>query len=170
MVVYTTYMNSQDRQSIRAVIFGVEDSLVSTTGLIAGISVGTSNKSVVIVSGLVAIAVEAISMGAGEYISDDSLEQADRRTKRPHQARKNGILMLLSYFFAGLIPLLPVILIDYPASLYVSITMALFGLLALGYIKGKLLHTDPWRGAVKVLIVGGLATALGIAVGFIFKV
>lgn len=67
-------MEVAKNQYIRTIIFAVEDSLVSTTGLIAGISVGTNNKAVVVVSGIVAIAVEAISMGASEYISDDAIE------------------------------------------------------------------------------------------------
>jgi VIT1/CCC1 family predicted Fe2+/Mn2+ transporter len=40
----------------------------------------------------------------------------------------------------------------------------------LGYVKGKLLQTNPWRGAIKILIVGGVATILGIIVGTVFKV
>jgi VIT1/CCC1 family predicted Fe2+/Mn2+ transporter len=163
-------MNSQRREYIRTIIFGVEDSLVSTTGLIAGLSVGTNNKSVVIIGGVVAIAVEAISMGAGEYISDDAIEEANRSKRGPRGAFKSGLLMLVSYFLAGLIPLLPIVVFVYPTSLYISLFLALCGLFALGYAKGKVLNTNPWRGAIKVLIVGGLATILGIVVGLVFKI
>ena len=163
-------MDIAKNQYIRTIIFGVEDSLVSTTGLIAGLSVGTNNKSVVIIGGVVAIAVEAISMGAGEYISDDAIEQADSHHRKRSNALRSGLIMLVSYFLAGLIPLLPVVFFSYPASLYFSIFFALCGLFALGYIKSKVLHTNPWRGAIKVAIVGGLATALGIIVGLIFKI
>lgn len=157
-------------QYIRTIIFGVEDSLVSTTGLIAGLGVGTSNKSVVIIGGVVAIAVEAISMGAGEYISDDSIEQASGSDRDRGQALTDGLIMLGSYFLAGLVPLLPVVFFPYPISLYFSITFALIGLFALGYIKSKVLKTNPLRGAIKVVVVGGLATALGIIVGLVFKI
>lgn len=163
-------MDIVKNQYIRTIIFGVEDSLVSTTGLIAGLGVGTSNKSVVIIGGMVAIAVEAISMGAGEYISDDAIEQASKLDRKRRRALTDGVIMLVSYFVAGLIPLLPVVFLSYPTSLYVSVVFALCGLFALGYIKSKVLRTNPWRGALKVIIVGGLATALGIAVGLIFKV
>lgn len=163
-------MSTDKNQYIRTIIFGIEDSLVSTTGLIAGLGVGTSNKSVVIVGGIVAIAVEAISMGAGEYISDDSIEQANKQGRGRSSALNDGLIMLGSYFVAGLIPLLPVVFFSYPTSLYFSIFFALCGLFILGYVKSKVLHTNPWRGAVKVMIVGGLATALGIIVGLIFKI
>lgn len=162
-------MEIAKNQYIRTIIFAVEDSLVSTTGLIAGISVGVNNKSVVIVSGIVAIAVEAISMGASQYVSDDAIEETIK-TRHNSQALKDGILMLGSYFAAGLIPLLPVVFFSYPTSLYVSIVFALIGLMVLGYLKSKVLRTNPLRGAIKVVIVGGLATALGIIVGLVFKI
>jgi len=66
-----------NRDYVRSVLFGIEDSLVSTTGLIAGVSVGGASKEVVILSGIVAIAIEAVSMGAGEYLSDDALQELD---------------------------------------------------------------------------------------------
>ena len=163
-------MNTQKREYVRTAIFGIEDSLVSTTGLIAGLSVGTNNKSVVIIGGVVAIAVEAISMGAGEYISDDAIAETKSKKHASGNALKSGLLMFISYFLAGLIPLLPIVFFSYPASLYVSLFAALCGLFALGYAKGKILNTSPWHGAIKVLVVGGLATLLGIVVGLIFKI
>lgn len=61
--------------SIRELIFGLEDGLVSTMGAIAGIAAGTDNASIVILSGLVIIAVEALSMTAGSYLSNKSHRQ-----------------------------------------------------------------------------------------------
>ena len=167
---YNVDMDISKNQYIRTIIFAVEDSLVSTTGLIAGISAGVNNKAVVVVSGIVAIAVEAISMGASQYVSDDAIEQATKMGKSKGRALADGIIMLTSYFLAGLIPLLPVVFFSYPVSLYWSVGLALIGLIILGYVKSKVLHTDPLRGALKVVIVGGLATLLGIAVGMLFKI
>lgn len=168
MLVYTKHM--RNNEYIRTVIFGIEDSLVSTTGLIAGLAAGTSNKSVVIIGGVVAIAVEAISMGASEYISDDALNEARKRGRVRNEAAKSGILMLTAYFIAGLVPLLPVVFFDYPQSLYVSVLLAFAGIFTLGYVKGKVLHTRPLRGALKALFVGGMATTLGLIVGKLFNI
>ena len=54
---------------LRSIIFGFEDSLVSTTGVIAGVSIGTQDSKVILLAGAVAIAVEALSMGAGQFPS-----------------------------------------------------------------------------------------------------
>jgi len=160
----------RNSEYIRTIIFGIEDSLVSTTGLVAGLAAGTSNKTVVIMGGIVGIVVEATSMGASEYLSDDALNQARKRGRAGSQAAISGLLMMSAYFFAGLIPIAPVILMNYPASLYASVIMALIGIFTLGYLKGKYLHTDPWRGALKMVLVGGLTTLFGLFVGLAFKV
>jgi VIT1/CCC1 family predicted Fe2+/Mn2+ transporter len=149
-------------------MFGIEDSLISTTGLIAGISVGADNNRIVILGAVVSIVIEAVSMGVGEYLSDDAVQELDK-IKRHENSTTSGLLMFASNFSAGLIPLIPVLLFDYPTSLYVAIAAALVALFLLGYIKGRLLHIPPLRGAVKILVIGGLATILGVIVGFAFR-
>jgi len=42
---------------LRSLVFGFQDALVSTTGIVVGISVGVSNKQFIILSALVAISV-----------------------------------------------------------------------------------------------------------------
>lgn len=158
-----------DTEYVRTVIFGVEDSLVSTTGLIAGLAAGTASKSVVIIGGVVAIAVEASSMGASEYISDDAISQAHRGGKRG-EALRSGLLMTFAYFLAGLVPLAPVVFVSYPMSLYIAVILALIGIFILGLVKGRVLHTNPLRGAIKILVVGGLTTLFGLVVGLAFRV
>lgn len=78
--------------------------------------------------------------------------------------------MFVSYFAAGLIPLLPIMLLPKSYSLYVSVFAALVGLFILGLIKGKVTGKNPLRSGIEVLIVGGVAAAIGIAVGVVLKV
>jgi VIT1/CCC1 family predicted Fe2+/Mn2+ transporter len=159
-----------NQEYVRSVLFGIEDSLVSTTGLVAGVSVGGASKNVVILSGIVAVAIEAVSMGAGEYLSDDALQELDKIKRHKEQPLVSGFLMLTSYLLAGLIPLAPIFIWSYPTSVYCSVLFALIGLFLLGYVKGKILKTNKLRGAFKILIVGGIATVLGVLVGLTFKV
>lgn len=159
-----------NKEYLRSVVFGVEDSLVSTTGLIAGLSIGAENKKIVLLGGLVAITVEAISMGAGEYLSDDAVEELDKLKRHRESPLTSGFLMFISYLSAGFLPLAPIIFLAYPGSLWYSVAFALSGLFMLGYVKGRLLHTNPYRGGIKILVVGGLATLLGVIVGQVFKI
>lgn len=58
--------------SIREIVFGLEDSLVSTIGVVAGIAAGTGDKKIVVLSGVVLVVVEALSMATGSFLSSKS--------------------------------------------------------------------------------------------------
>lgn len=156
------------RDYIRSSFFGIEDSLVSTTGLIAGVAVGTQDAKFVILAGLVGVAVEAVSMAAGEFLSEETTHDLDKRDKA--NPITGGLIMLVSYFAAGLVPLLPIVFLPKEYSLYVSVLAALVGLFVLGLIKGKVTGKNPLRSGIEVLIVGGVAAAIGIAVGVLLKI
>ncbi len=64
---------------IREIVFGMEDGMVSTLGSISGIAVGSQDKFVVLLSGIVIIAVESISMGIGSYLSNRSKLEVEMR-------------------------------------------------------------------------------------------
>jgi len=65
--------------TIRQVVFGMEDGMVSTMGAITGIAVGSGDHFVVVLAGVVIIAVESISMGIGSYLSSKSEREVDER-------------------------------------------------------------------------------------------
>ena len=60
-------------------MFGLQDGLVSTTGVVVGISIGVSDKSILILAALVAVTVEATSMAAGQYSSESSSSNGQNR-------------------------------------------------------------------------------------------
>ncbi|MFH1047364.1 MAG: VIT1/CCC1 transporter family protein [Patescibacteria group bacterium] len=68
--------------SIRELVFGLEDGIVSTGGAVIGIAAGTGNDSVVVLSGFVIVIVEALSMAAGTYLSSKSKRQLLERRLR----------------------------------------------------------------------------------------
>ena len=153
---------------IRSSVFGVEDSLVSTTGLIAGVVVGSASQHFVILAGIVAIAVEAVSMAAGEFISEETEHDMELGGQKENPMIA-GLIMFVSYFLAGFVPLLPIIFLPLPQALYVSIVAAAVGLFVLGLIKGDLTKKHLIRSGFKVLTIGGIATAIGIVVGIFFR-
>jgi VIT1/CCC1 family predicted Fe2+/Mn2+ transporter len=159
----------KDEEYLRSILFGIEDSLISTTGLIAGISIGSDNNKFVILAVIVSISIEAVSMGVGEYLSDDTVKDIDKLKRNKDNPLLSGLLMFISYVLAGMIPLLPALFIPFPTSLLLSIIFAFIAFFLLGYIKGKLVHVSPIKGGIKILTVGGIATILGLLLGFVFK-
>ncbi len=160
----------RNKEYLRSVMFGIEDSLVSTTGLIAGIAAGAHDKRFVILGGIVAIAIEAVSMGAGEYLSSDAVDDLEKLKRNKDKPVMNGVLMFFSYFLAGLIPLAPLFFFPLPLSIVLSVTFALISLFLLGYFKGKIVKSSPIKGGIKIFLVGGVATILGLIVGLVFKI
>jgi VIT1/CCC1 family predicted Fe2+/Mn2+ transporter len=154
---------------IHSGFFGIEDSLVSTTGALAGIAVGAGSKEVILLTALVIIAVESTSMGASEFVSEETEEDIEKE-KVPASPLISGIIIFVSYVVAGLIPLAPYLFLPHLTAIPVSIVLALIGLIILGFYKGKITHKSPVRSALEVFIIGGIAAGIGLAVGLIFKV
>ncbi|MDP2637782.1 MAG: VIT1/CCC1 transporter family protein [Candidatus Levybacteria bacterium] len=155
---------------LRSIVFGFQDSLVSTTGVIAGVAAGTSDKQLVILAAFVTITVEALSMGAGQYMSEKSVHQMDKTGKHTDNLYVGAGLMGASYLLGGLIPVLPILIFPLPLSATISIGAALTGLFILGFSKAKLVRVNPIKSALEVLILGGAATAIGLIVGRFLKV
>lgn len=160
------FKSSGSAAYFRNFIFGVEDGLVSTVAFLAGVSVTGIAVKTLFISGIVLIFVEAFSMAAGSYLSEESTEEYERRsTVHPLIAIGGAIVMFVSYFVAGLIPLMPYVLVMGQNAIVVSVVATLFALFALGAVGGTMSGTRILRSGARAALVGGLAIAIGIFVG-----
>lgn len=156
---------------LRSCLFGLQDGLVSTTGVVVGIAAGVPEKSIVILASFVAVTVEATSMAAGQYSSEKAVHQMDKTGKHTDNLIFGAAIMFFSYLLAGLIPIIPMLFLNTPIdAIPFSIGSALLGLFSVGYIKGRLVETYALRSAFEMLIIGGVATVVGLVVGNILKV
>jgi VIT1/CCC1 family predicted Fe2+/Mn2+ transporter len=80
----------------RNFIFGVEDGLVSTVGLISGIAVADVPKETIFVTGIILILVEAVSMAAASFLSENS---ANEYIYHKDNVDKNSIISSLIILF-----------------------------------------------------------------------
>ena len=93
----------ESRSQIREFVFGIQDGLISTVGLLAGIQSATENNVVVIVTGLTAMFSGAISMATGSYLSsgaqkdifDKELADAEKLAEREPYVVAEGLLKAL---------------------------------------------------------------------------
>jgi VIT1/CCC1 family predicted Fe2+/Mn2+ transporter len=93
----------ESRSRIREFVFGIQDGLISTVGLLAGVQGATENNIVVIVTGLTAMFSGAISMAAGSYLSsaaqkdifDKELADAEELAEREPYVAAEGLLNAL---------------------------------------------------------------------------
>lgn len=155
---------------LRSALFGIQDGLVSTTGVVVGISTGVEDKAIIILASLVAITVEASSMAAGQYSSEKAVHQMDKAGKHTDSLIVGALVMFFGYLLGGMVPIMPTILFGQPQARYIATIAAFIGLFILGYIKGHLVKVPTLRSALELFIIGAIATSLGLMIGHIFRV
>lgn len=155
---------------LRSLMFGLQDGLVSTTGVVVGISVGTNNKPIIILAALVAVMVEATSMAAGQYSSEKAVHQLDKVGKHTDSLLLGAAIMFFAYFIGGMFSIIPTIVFGQPEAQLIAVLSAFAGLFLVGFIKGKLVEHHPLKSAVELFFIGAVATIIGLAVGLYLKV
>lgn len=152
----------------RNFIFGVEDSLVSTVGLLSGIAIADVDRATIFLSGMVLIFVEGFSMGVGSFLSEQSSEGYIHRVEK--SSRRTiiaAIIMFISYFCAGFIPLSPYIIFPVSTAFWTSIGASLLTLFILGAVAARVSKISLLHSALRMFLIGGIAIALGVVVGAI---
>lgn len=156
---------------VRTFVFGVEDSLVSTAGLLSGLAVAHTPRETILVAGVVLIFVEAFSMATGSYLSETSAEKYISNSELgSHTPMLSSFIMFFSYFLAGFIPLAPYLFMTGMAAFWCSIIISLCSLFVLGLIGARISKTRMFLGGVKMFLFGGAALLLGVTVGALFNV
>lgn len=152
--------------NVKSFIFGVEDSLVSTVGLLSGVALAGVATGTVVLTGIVLIFVEAFSMAAGEFLSERSTEEyvAQREVAAGTSAAAAAI-MFFSYLLSGFVPLAPYLWLEADTALPYSIGASLVALLLLGLLSARMTHTSFLRRGLQMLLVGGAAILVGIFAG-----
>jgi len=150
---------------LRNFIFGVEDSLVSTVGLLSGVAVADVDKKTILLAGIVLIFVEAFSMGVGSYLSE--IQEAGYLKKKRDKMRPimDGLIMFGSYFLTGFLPLSPYLALPREVAFWTSIFFALAALFLLGFAAARIAKVPLLQNALRMLVVGGTAVVLGVGVG-----
>lgn len=155
---------------LRNFIFGVEDSLVSTVGLLSGVAAAGLGGGAVILTGLVLIFVEAFSMGVGSLLSDHSAREYRRHGEVAlTRSVAGGLVMFLSYLAAGFIPLIPYLVLTVELAFRLSIILSLLALFGLGLVIARISGTPKIKEGLQMALLGGAAIGLGVLIGGILK-
>jgi VIT1/CCC1 family predicted Fe2+/Mn2+ transporter len=81
----------------REFVFGIQDGLLSTVGLLSGVSAATQNRAVVLITGVAAAITGGVSMATGSYLASrtekeifekELLDQERLAVAQPHLAQE----------------------------------------------------------------------------------
>jgi len=128
--------------------FGVTSGIITTLGLIIGLNAGTHSKLVVI-GGILTIAIaDAFSDALGIHISEES--------ENIHSHKQIWIATLSTFISKAIFALsfvLPVLLLNLPLAVVVSIAWGLFVLAIVSYHMGKDQKINPWKVVFEHLLI-----------------
>jgi vacuolar iron transporter family protein len=88
----------------------------------------------------------------------------------PKRARNSALNIGLSYIVGGLVPLSPYFFAPSPAEgLKWSCAITILCLFVFGFFKARVTGQNPWKGALKVMLIGSAAAAAAFAIAGLFK-
>lgn len=149
----------QDPFIVKNLTFGIEDSLISTTGVLLGIAAAKFQRREILIAGLILITVEALSMTYGAFLSDENYMKAAKQSYTTWQVVQYSLVMFLSYFIIGLILLVPFAAkIPYPSFVTVAVALILLLLLIMKYEKNA-------KRVVVLITVGAVLMTVSIVLG-----
>ncbi len=121
---------------------------------------------------------EELQNRATEEISQDKNKWVDFMMKYelgldkpdPKRATKSALNIGLSYVAGGLVPLSPYFFISDPIdALKISLVVTLFCLFVFGWFKSKITGIHPFKGALRVMLIGALAAGAAFGVAKLFE-
>jgi VIT1/CCC1 family predicted Fe2+/Mn2+ transporter len=172
-------------ESIRELVFGVEDGVVQNMTLIAGmVGAALSSKIILIAAAINAIA-GVLSMSMGTYLSSQAERDvalagrnaSDRSSIDPepavndHSPRRDALVMASAYAVGATIPLLPFIggFLDDGPALVLAIVLAGLTLFFLGVGKGSLSNQHRIRSGLQMLLLASAAGLAGYFLGVVAR-
>jgi len=150
----------------RNLVFGAEDSLVSTVGVLFGVASSSSySQNQILITGLIVIAVEALSMGAGTFLTETETDEYEGTRDKKNSHVTSAAIMFTSYIFFGFLTLLPYLVMPSGQAKYISLTFTLVILFLLGFLPAKNI-----KSAVRTAVIAGFAVLIGFVVARFFKI
>ncbi|MEK7515334.1 MAG: VIT1/CCC1 transporter family protein [Patescibacteria group bacterium] len=151
---------------LRTIIFGINDSLVSTVGFLAGISVAGVPRATIALTGIIYAFVEAFSMAMGDFLSEESAEEyVSKSSVNNRHSITAAVFMFISCVIASLIPLIPYIIFASGTALVVSASLSVISLFIVGALSARFSRLPMlWRGT-RMAFLGGAAIVVGVAIG-----
>lgn len=151
---------------LRSFVFGVEDSLSSTVGLLSGLAIAGVARDTIFITGVILIFVEAVSMSIGDFLSEHASEEyLHHKETSSKRSLLDAVVMFFSYAIAGLVPLAPYVLFQTTNALGFSISFSLGALFLLGIVSAHFSRLPRLKNGLRMFLIGGIAIGIGVLVG-----
>ncbi len=180
-----TTRRSVERALLREVLMGAQDNLTNVLAVVLGVAVGAGRADMVALAGLAAGIAEAISMGGVLYTgtqADRDLDaqaareataapSPDATTSRPRLAPfQAGAVTFGAGMVAGLVPLLPFIVLPLLPAMAVCVGISVIALFGLGTWTASVTGRSRVRDGLRLVVIAGTAAIAAAIVGAILRI
>lgn len=154
-------------KEIRPMVFGIEDSLVSTLGVVVGIAAAGQSTQAIVTAGIILVVIEAVSMAAGEFLSSQAEEDVAQVQDDGQSPAVNAVVMGISYIIAGFAVLWPYFVTTHPLASILATLSSAIGIFSLGVWKAYLTRKPrtALRSGAQMLAIAGVAAIIGFLLG-----
>ena len=161
-----------DKDLFLSIIAGSEAGIATTAAIIAGLTIGTSDRNLVITSALIAIIVQAFNSAMTSIVTEHTLDEIEHNRDMDSLIRPitHGGLQFLTHISAGLLVLLPIIYVTpLEKGLLASVGISLLLMLWFGLVVGWLVRHTPLRNSLRSFMLGMLIIIGGFLAGFLIN-
>lgn len=157
---------------LHSVIMSANDGITTTFAVVAGALGASLSPSVVLILGFANLFADGLSMATGSYLgvkAEIEFEEGKKQDiKVGSEPLKNAMATFVSFFIAGIIPLLPYLFI-LKNSFIISCLSVVFALFVVGLLRGSYTNKNVIKTGVENTLIGGMSAVLAYTVGFLVR-
>jgi vacuolar iron transporter family protein len=146
-------------------VYGANDGVITTFAVVCGVVGAALSNKIILILGFANLVADGFSMGASNYLSRRSYEEASLREDRRPAAR-HGTATLLSFLAVGAVPLLAYLSpLPEDARFPTALGLTFVTLFAFGAARSIVTKVGWLRSGMEMLIVGAVAALVAYLIG-----
>ena len=110
---------------------------------------------------------EAAALNSELMLKEMAVRELKVLPSKTSTSFKGGFYMFFAYIIGGIVPLFAYFVMDIESAIPVSIAVTLAGLFALGIGTTKYTKQPLFKSGLRMLIIGGIALAVGLGAGLL---
>lgn len=160
--------------NLRAAVYGASDGIITTFAVVAGSTGAKLPVSVVLILGISNLVADGLSMGASDFLG----EQSQRQLKQTNKGSiddlipvwQTGLVTFISFVLAGALPLVPFTApffgITINNTFLISIIATAITMFAVGSLRTTFIKGRWWVNGFQMLLIGSLTAATAYFLGY----
>ena len=161
------------RRYISEFVYGAVDGTVTTFAVVAASAGAGISSAIILVLGIANLIADGFSMGSSAFLAAQAeTDESARPTAHRASPKVIGGATFGAFVVVGSVPVLPYIIdvvgrlnTDGATLFYISSGATILTFVAIGYVKGKVAKTSPYKSAAITLLLGIVAASLAYVAG-----